>query len=69
MGFVKPLNNMVPRSSILPFNVPSEIAIRKAIYEIEKLEANENLTSAISLLDSALKLVSNYVDNELTNHF
>lgn len=55
----------LPRRCNLQENSPAEIAIRKAMEEVEKLPANEKLTDAIIILNEAFNLVADYVDIEI----
>lgn len=52
-----------PRRHSLDLNTPAELAIRKAMIEVEKLTADGRLTEAVVLLEKAKTLVSDYVDN------
>ena len=51
------------RRARLDLNLPSELAIREAILEVEKLGAGVTLTNATMLLMKAKDLVSDYIDN------
>ena len=42
---------------------PAELAIRRAMDEVEKLPADVRLTDAVTLLDAAGDSVADYVDN------
>lgn len=55
----------LPRRIRLDKNVHAELAIRKAMNEVEDLGADIKLTDAIIKLNEALDLVSDYVDNKL----
>ena len=45
--------------------LPSELAIHRAMQEIEKLPPDERLTEAVTLLQKAKDLVSDFVDKNL----
>ena len=54
----------IPRRNRLDLNTPAELAISKAIDEVEKLEPNVKLTGAIMLLSEAKDMVSDFVDGK-----
>lgn len=56
------MSNNFPRRSRLDLNEPSELAIRNAIHEVEKMGADVKLTEAITLLSESLNLVSDFID-------
>jgi len=56
------MNNEIPRRNRIDLCEPSEIAIYNAMYEVEKLGADERLTDAIVKLNEAKELVSDYID-------
>lgn len=45
-------------------NTPAELAIRKAMEEVEKLPASEILTDAVVKLEEARNLVADFVDEQ-----
>jgi hypothetical protein len=45
----------------------AELSIHEAIFEIEKLGADERLTNAQTLLSQAKNLVSDYTDDQLSS--
>jgi hypothetical protein len=47
----------------LDLNEPAELAIRDAIYEVEKMSADVRLTNAVIYLDKARELVADFIDN------
>lgn len=53
-----------PRRMRLDLNTPAELAIYKAMQEVEKAGADVRLTNAINLLDKARNLVADYVDEK-----
>lgn len=55
----------IPRRSRLDLNTPAELAITKAMYEIEKLPADVRLTEAVNLLSKAKEKLSDYVDEKI----
>ena len=56
----------IPRRFRLDLMKPSELAIRKAIHEVEDLGADIKLTDIVNLLIEANNKVSDYLD-ELEN--
>ena len=54
----------ISRRNKLYENVPAEMAILKAITEVEKLPPNEMLTHAVIKLNEALAWVSDYIDEQ-----
>jgi hypothetical protein len=54
-----------PRANMLNEMLPSELAIHRAMQEIEKLPPDERLTEAVTLLQKAKDLVSDFVDKNL----
>lgn len=54
-----------PRRNRIDLNKPSELAIRNAIDEVEKLGADVKLTDAVIKLNEALELVSDFIDNQI----
>ena len=58
-----------PRRNSLDKCVPAELAIYKAMEEVEKLPASSKLTDAIVKLSEAKELVADYIDFDqyLTN--
>ena len=52
----------IPRRSRLDLNTPAELAIRLAMYEVEKVGEDEKLTVAIVLLAKAKDCVADFVD-------
>lgn len=57
--------NNFPRRNRIDLNKPSEIAIRNAMSEVEKIGASVKLTEAIELLNKAKDLVSDFIDEEI----
>ena len=57
--------NTIPRRNNLLQNVPVELAIRKAMQEVEKLPADIRLTNAVIKLDEALNFVADFIDETL----
>lgn len=53
------------RRNRLDLNTKTELAIREAVSEIEKIGADERLTKAQTLLDQARELVADYIDDQL----
>jgi hypothetical protein len=60
-------SNNFPRANNIPFMVPAEKAIYEAIGLIEYLGADVRLTTAQMKLNEAKQLVSEYVDEMLTD--
>lgn len=58
------MSNEIPRRVRVDLMTPAELAIRNAIAEVEKLEADERLTNAVVLLAAAQTRVADYVDGE-----
>lgn len=56
----------IDRRSRLDLCSLSELAIVDAVYEVEKIGADERLTKAIDLLQKARNLVADYLDEKLT---
>ena len=54
--------NNIPRRVRLDHSTVAELAIRTAVYEVEKLGAHPLLTDAVILLDQAREKVADYVD-------
>lgn len=46
---------------------PSETAIQNALWEVEKIGADEKLTEAVILLSKAKELVSDFIDAQSTD--
>lgn len=57
------MENTIPRRCRLDLNVPAELAIHKAMEEVESMPPDERLTDAIILLNKAKDLVSDFVDD------
>jgi len=57
--------NEMPRRIKLDSQLPAELAIGIAIYEVEKLGADVKLTDAVIALEKALNLVSDYIDEQV----
>ena len=53
------------RRNRIDLNTPAELAIRKAMEEVEKLPASEKLTDAVVKLGDALNLVADFVDSRI----
>jgi hypothetical protein len=53
----------VPRRAHLERNIPAEIAIRDAIFEVEKLGAHPDLTYVVQELGDALTDLANWYDD------
>jgi len=56
----------IPRRNRLDLNSPSELAIHGAIQEVEKEGCDVRLTEAVTLMQKAKDLVSDYID-EISN--
>lgn len=54
--------NTIPRRNQIDKFVPAELAIYKAMEEVEKMDADVRLTNAINKLSKAKDFVSNFVD-------
>lgn len=52
-----------PRRHSLPHCKPAELAIRKAIDEVELLGADEKLTEIITELNDTLEKLSDFIDS------
>lgn len=61
----KNIINGFPRRNRIDLNKPSELAIRNAIEEVEKLGADVKLTDAVIKLNESLELVSDFIDNQI----
>lgn len=57
-------NNQFPRRSRLDLCEPAELAIYKAMQEVEKMGADVKLTEAIIKLQEAKELVADYIDKK-----
>lgn len=44
---------------------PSELSIQNAIWEVEKVGADERLTKVVIMLSEAKNLLSDYIDEKL----
>ena len=66
MGWPLILNFMedFPRRNQLDKCTPAELAIYKAMEEVEKAGADVKLTDAITKLNEALNLVADFVDEQ-----
>lgn len=53
-----------PRRNRIDLNKPAELAIRKAMEEVENLGADEKLTDAVVKLDEAFNLVADFIDKK-----
>lgn len=58
-------SNTNPRRFNLAFCSISELAIKKAMQEVEKLGADDKLTEAIMLLTDAHTIVSDFIDKSI----
>lgn len=58
-------SNTNPRRFNLAFCSASELAIKKAMQEVERLGADDKLTEAIMLLTDAHTIVSDFIDNSI----
>lgn len=56
------MNNQIPRRNRLDLLTPAELAIYKAVLEVEKIGSNLLLTDAIILLNQAKNKVADFVD-------
>lgn len=56
------MENEIPRRNRLDLNEPAELAIRKAMDEVEKIGADPGLTEAIISLDNAFQRVADFID-------
>lgn len=54
----------IPRRNRVDKMKPAELAIRKAMSEVEEMGADSRLTDAVILLDKAQKKVADYIDDE-----
>ena len=59
------MENGIRRRDRLDLNTPAEVAIFKAMQEVEKSGADEKLTEAVILLAKARSLVADYVESVL----
>lgn len=57
--------NQIPRRARLDLSAPAEVAIRNAMAAVEKLDADERLTNALTKLDDAMDLVADYIDEQI----
>lgn len=57
--------NTIPRRNQLENLTESEIAIQKAINEVELLGCNSKLTDAVVKLSEAKNLVADFIDSNL----
>ena len=55
----------IPRRNYLDLQEPAESAIYNAMTEIEAIGADVKLTEAITLLQKAKELVSDYIDEKI----
>ena len=60
-------SNTNKRRFNLAFCSASELAIKKAMQEVEKLGADDKITEAIMLLTDAHTIVSDFIDNSINN--
>ncbi len=65
-GMVVTNDTPMPRRIRLDLNTPSELAIRNAMKEVEKLGASTLITDAITLLEKAFNRVADYIDTGVT---
>lgn len=56
--------NEIQRRNRLDLSEPAELAIRKAVDEVEKIGADVRLTKAINLLHKARELVADFIDGK-----
>lgn len=59
--------NGIPRRQRMDKCVPAELAIYKAMEEIENIGADVRLTEAIIILNEARNLVADFIDEQLNN--
>ena len=59
------MENGIRRRDRLDLNTPAEVAIFKAMQEVEKSGADKRLTEAVILLAKARSLVADYVESVL----
>jgi hypothetical protein len=52
----------IPSRCDLLLHTPAELAIRKAVDEVEKIGADPKLTEAVNLLDMARERVADFVE-------
>lgn len=52
----------IQRRNRLDLNIPAEVAIQNAIWEVEKVGADIKLTEVVIMLGKAKDLLSDYVD-------
>ena len=52
----------IPRRNDINRNVPGEMAIRNAMWEVEKMGASEALIEVITMLDDSLTKLADIVD-------
>lgn len=52
-----------PRINRLDLNTPAELAIYKAIQDVEEIGADERLTDIVIMLGKARDLLSDYIDS------
>lgn len=55
--------NEIPRRNRIDLYSPAELAIRNAVLEIEKLQADVRLTNACDKLHEAKELVADFIDS------
>lgn len=55
----------IKRRQRLDLSTPAELAIRDAVYKVETIGADIKLTKAVTLLNEARELVSDFVDETL----
>lgn len=53
-----------PRRSQIEKNTPAELAIRKAMDEVEDIGADTKLTNAVIKLNEVLTLVADFIDDK-----
>lgn len=58
------MENDIPRRNKIDLYSDAELAIHKAMEEVEKLGASESLTNAIVKLNEAKNLVADFIDNK-----
>lgn len=61
---MKTVENGVPRRNRLDLNAPAELAIRKAMEEVEKIGADPRLTSIVYKLEKCFNRLADYVDSK-----
>ena len=59
----------IARRTRIDLNTEAELAIRKAMHEVEKLPASVTLTNAVAKLNEAFNLVADFVEENSADYF